>query len=305
MHRGMVARGLGLAAALFAVAGVLLHNMSPGAHALANCSTSTMAIDAAEQQIANDINARRADNGLSPLKLSPNLSRAAAWKSEDAAANGIFSHMDSAQRSPFQRATDCGYASANVSEIVAQGFKPAVVVGAWMGSDGHRAAILTPGVKVMGVGVAGGHSTVKFGFVDDSSEPWDSGTPPIQPTVPQQTTEPAQPTQPSASAPTNTATPTSTPTPTPQPTQAPQVAGIVRGMSAGVNLVSYAGFVQSPEVALRSLGEQVRWVYGWDAARGQWLRYSPGSPDYVNTLKYMVPGEAYYIAVDAASTWSY
>ncbi len=299
MERGMVARGLGLAAVLFAAAGVLLHSMSPDAHALANCSTSTMAIDAAEQQIANDINARRADNGLSPLALSPNLSRAAAWKSEDAAANSIFSHMDSAQRSPFQRATDCGYPSANVSEVVAQGYGPSVVVGAWMGSDGHRAAILTPGMKVMGVGVAGGHSTVKFGFVDDSSDPWDAGTPPTQPT------EPTQPTQPSASAPTNTAIPTATPTPTPQPTQAPQVAGIVRGMTAGVNLVSYAGFVQSPEIALRSLGERVLWVYGWDASRGQWLRYSPGRPDYVNSLQYMVPGEAYYIAVDAESTWSY
>lgn len=300
MERGMVARGLGLAAVLFAAAGVLLHTMSPEAHALTNCSTSTMSIDSLEQQVANEINARRADHGLSALKLSPNLSRAAAWKSEDSTNGSVtFSHVDSLGRMPGQRAGDCGY-RGGAAEILAVGFRSAAsVVDGWLGSPGHRGVLLGENYSVIGVGVAGTSYAVKFGFVDDSSDPWDSGAPPIQPT------EPTQPTQPSTSAPTNTAIPTATPTPTPQPTQAPQVAGIVRGMTAGVNLVSYAGFVQSPEIALRSLGERVLWVYGWDASRGQWLRYSPGRPDYVNSLQYMVPGEAYYIAVDVESTWSY
>lgn len=280
MERGMVARGLGVAAVLIAVAGVLLHSLGTEARALTNCSTSTMAIDALEQQVADEINARRADNGLPALKLSPNLSRAAAWKSEDSTNGSVtFSHVDSLGRMPSPRAEDCGY-RGGAAEILAVGFRSASsVVDGWMGSPGHRSVMLGP-YKVMGVGVTGSSFAVKFGYGDDSGEPWDSGAPPAQPTaVP--------------------------PTPTPIPTQAPQVAGVVRGLSTGVNLVSYEGFVATPAVALRSLGENVRWVYGWDAPRGQWLRYSPGSPDWVNTLQYMVPGTAYYIAVEGADTWSY
>ncbi len=278
MKFGTMSRVLALGAVVLAMAGTILHMQSPDALALTNCSTSTMAIDGAEQQIANAINQQRADHGLPALKVSSNLSRAAAWKSEDQAAQGGLSHTDSAGRSPFQRAVDCGYASANVSEIVAAGFGPSAVVPAWMGSPGHRSAILTPNAKVMGVGVAGGHSTVKFGFVDDSGEPVVE--------VP-------------------TASPTFAPAPTAIPTQAPQVAGVVRGVSSGVNLVAYEGFPVTPAEAFRSLGTSLQWVYAWDPVGQAWLRYAPGAPDYVNTLRFVVPGTAYYISLTGAATWSY
>jgi hypothetical protein len=268
---------------MLAFAAAILHAQSPGALALTNCSTSTMAIDAAEQQVANEINARRADHGLPALKLSPNLSRAAAWKSEDSSNGSVtFNHIDSLNRMPSQRAEHCGY-RGGAAEILAVGFRSASsVVDGWVGSPGHRSVMLGENYTVMGVGVTGTSYAVKFGFVDDSSAPWDSGPPPFEPLA---------------------ATPT--PTPTAVPTPAPQVVGIVRGVSPGVNLVAYEGFPVTPAEAFRSLETSLQWVYAWDPPRQTWLRYAPGAPDYVNTLRFVVPGTAYYVSVTSATTWSY
>ncbi len=149
--------------------------------ALTNCETSTAGLDGAELEVIELFNQARAANGLAPYKVSPNLSRAAAWKSADPSASGsTFSHTDSLGRLHIQRARDCGYSGTNAGENIAWGFGSASsVVNAWLNSPGHRAAILGS-YKVVGVGRVGTAWTAVFGTYDDSGG--SSGSAAVSPT---------------------------------------------------------------------------------------------------------------------------
>jgi uncharacterized protein YkwD len=154
-------------------------SQSRPAMALTNCDTSTADLDAQELQVIELFNQARAQNGLAPYKVSPNLNRAAAWKSADPSATGsggyAFSHTDSLGRMPSQRAQDCGY-GGGAAENIAWGFGSAEsVVNAWLNSPGHRAAILG-NYKVVGVGRIGSARTANFGKDDDSGQAGDSGS---------------------------------------------------------------------------------------------------------------------------------
>ncbi len=168
------------------------------AMALTNCDTSTAELDAQELQVVELFNQARAQSGLAPYKVSPNLNRAAAWKSADPSASGsTFSHTDSLGRMPSQRAQDCGY-GGGAGENIAWGFGSAQsVVNAWLNSPGHRAAILG-NYQVVGIGRIGTAWTANFGMYDDSVVA-------------------------AAVAPTHTPTAIPTPSPTPIPTPPPIV----------------------------------------------------------------------------------
>jgi uncharacterized protein YkwD len=228
----MIRRLLLLATLGIAVAGAssMAWSIRPRtAEALTNCDTSTAALDASELEIVTLFNQARAQQGLAPLKVSPALSRAAAWKSADPSATGsggyAFSHTDSLGRLPSARARDCGY-PGGAGENIAWGFGSAQsVFNAWMNSPGHRAAILG-NYQVVGIGRVGSAWTAKFGTVDDSGS---GGTAPAATptaTKPAATTTAGQsyPTASPTATATNTA-PTATPTvsptavPTPPPIQ--------------------------------------------------------------------------------------
>ena len=265
--------------ALFAV-GLLPRG---GAHvsALTNCTTSEDGMNVAEEQMLVLINGARASSGLTSLKLSPNLNRAAAWKSADNGSNGLgagFSHTDSLGRTPVQRAQDCGYATGAAENIAYGSTGAETIFGMWMGSAGHKQNILYPTYKVIGIGQHGSAWTTDFGFVDDSGA------------------------APAMAKPTSTATrvPTATPSPTP-----PAGAGINLGLSAGMNLVTYAGETQPVTAALRSLQGYVEAVYRWDAVDGIWEKYAPNGPGYVNSFAILQAGGVYYIQVSANVAWAY
>jgi hypothetical protein len=74
-------------------------------------------------------------------------------------------------------------------------------------------------------------------------------------------------------------------------------------MSAGLNLVTYGGPALPIESALGSLGSNVSWVYTWDG--DHWLRYFPGQPPYVNSLKTLQPGVPYFIEMKGSAPWAY
>jgi uncharacterized protein YkwD len=198
-----------LLAAMGAVAAGLL-TMTLGAvrpapaEALTNCDTNTADLDASEMEVIELFNQARAQNGLAPYRISPNLNRAAAWKSADPSASGsAFSHTDSLGRMPSQRAQDCGY-GGGAAENIAWGFGSAQsVVNAWMNSPGHRAAILG-GYKVVGVGRVGSAWTANFGMYDDSGQSGDTGG-----------SSASGPATPTPFPPTSTPAPTAIPTPPP------------------------------------------------------------------------------------------
>jgi uncharacterized protein YkwD len=111
--------------------------------------------NAAELAILRAVNGVRARNGRRPLGLGPALHRAARYHSVDMARRGYFDH------GPFaQRLRRFGVRARSIGENIAYatepGFSAAVVLQMWMTSPSHRAVLLDPSFKRIGVGVAGG-----------------------------------------------------------------------------------------------------------------------------------------------------
>jgi uncharacterized protein YkwD len=182
-----------------------------------------------EQALLELINAHRADNGLSPLNISPTLTDVAAWMSQDMAEKDYFSHTDSLGRDPFQRMADFGYNyNAWKGENLAAGSDtPQLTFQLWRDSPGHNANMLNPNFVVVGLAKAydanstyGWYWAAEFGGYDDRG-----GPPPPEPTVtPEPSPPPPEPTltpEPSPPPPEPTLTPEPSPPP-PEPTLTPE-----------------------------------------------------------------------------------
>ncbi len=120
-------------------------------------------IDKARRATACLINARRVARGLRPLRVVSALNRAAQRHSEDMVRRNYFSHSSRNGASPSQRLRWAGWrarGSSLFAENIAWGdgsFGDAQsIVAGWMRSRGHRANILHPGFRQLGVGVAPG-----------------------------------------------------------------------------------------------------------------------------------------------------
>ncbi|MCM3926520.1 CAP domain-containing protein, partial [Frankia sp. AiPs1] len=108
-------------------------------------------------QVVSLTNAEREREGLAPLAVNPTLTAAAAEHSRDMAARGFFAHTSPDGRTVSDRVTDLGYRYARVAENIAAGQTTAEeVVTGWMQSPGHRANILIPQLRQIGVGYATG-----------------------------------------------------------------------------------------------------------------------------------------------------
>lgn len=137
------------------------------------------------------LNAERAKRGLPPLADNPMLARVAARHSADMVARRYFEHDSPDGTTPQDRLRTAGYArgtSRSTGENIAWGRgdsgTPAAIVEQWMNSPAHRADILRPAFREVGVGIAlgvptaagrgddGATYTTDFGgVVDDSLEP--------------------------------------------------------------------------------------------------------------------------------------
>ena len=121
--------------------------------------------DAVERAVIGTLNAIRAQSGVRRLRSSRGLARAADAKSGAIAATGDFSHGDVRGRvARYVRARFFGEALAWMPP--AQGQDADAVVGAWMASGSHRAALLSARFGRIGVarrtGSVGGGPAVVF-----------------------------------------------------------------------------------------------------------------------------------------------
>lgn len=104
-------------------------------------------------QILDLVNVERKKAGVSPLTLSTEVSSVAQVKSDDMAKNGYFDHTSPTYGSPFTMLTDFGVSYRTAGENIAKGQQSAqAVMTAWMNSSGHKANILNPNFKQLGVG---------------------------------------------------------------------------------------------------------------------------------------------------------
>jgi hypothetical protein len=93
--------------------------------------------------------------------------------------------------------------------------------------------------------------------------------------------------------PTGAATATSTSTPTPTPGASPTPTNSLP-LVPGANLLAWPGGDAPPAEALDGQGAGLRIVYSYDPATGAWLRYGPGLPSFLNNLKLLRRGQAYW-----------
>ncbi|CAO5149652.1 conserved hypothetical protein [Frankia sp. AiPs1] len=108
-------------------------------------------------QVVTLTNVERQQAGLLPLSVDPVLTAAADGHSADMARRGFFAHTSPDGRTVSDRVTALGYRYSRVAENIAAGQTSAQeVVSGWMNSPGHRANILLPQLREIGVGHAVG-----------------------------------------------------------------------------------------------------------------------------------------------------
>lgn len=114
-----------------------------------------------EMEVVKLVNAERQKAGLTPFTASSELSKVARIKSEDMAKNNYFSHTSPTYGSPFDMMKKFGIKYNTAGENIAKGYSSAqAVVNGWMNSSGHRANILNPSFKTIGVGAYSNNGTI-------------------------------------------------------------------------------------------------------------------------------------------------
>jgi uncharacterized protein YkwD len=98
-------------------------------------------------------NIERSKLSLSPLTFNTQLLNAAATHSQNMAVQDFFSHTGKDGSSLGSRISATGYQFSAAAENIAAGSStPEQVVSSWMNSSGHRANILNPNLKEIGIG---------------------------------------------------------------------------------------------------------------------------------------------------------
>jgi uncharacterized protein YkwD len=109
---------------------------------------------AAETSLLRAVNATRQANGLRPLKLESHLQNAARYWSQTLLHTNAFTHGDFGGRMRTFHVN--GMAGENIAWGTGPYASARSVVNMWMNSPGHRANLLNPAYRFIGVGIATG-----------------------------------------------------------------------------------------------------------------------------------------------------
>lgn len=109
------------------------------------------------EEIVAITNQKRAESGLAPLKINPQLNEAARQKAADMFALNYWSHVSPRGVTPWTFITNNGYSYLYAGENLARDFSHSSgVVEAWMNSPTHRDNLLNPKYQEIGVAVVDG-----------------------------------------------------------------------------------------------------------------------------------------------------
>jgi len=112
------------------------------------------------QDLLKDTNLQREANGLPPLALNSELTKAAQMKAKDMFAKDYWAHVSPDGTTPWVWIRDAGYSYLYAGENLARGFNTSDdVVTAWMNSPEHRANMLSPNYTDIGFAVESGTLT--------------------------------------------------------------------------------------------------------------------------------------------------
>lgn len=174
-HSWIILLGIALGLALL----FLLSEATP-ASAYLGCGGEVLAATNSdfEFQLAALVNQARQQAGLPPLKLVETLSQAARYHAADLGAEDYFQH-DTYDRSTSDLDWVCAwwqrveayYPNFNLlgENIAAGASTPEMALELWMNSDGHRANILAPEFREIGIGYAQADSAYQHYWVQDFS----------------------------------------------------------------------------------------------------------------------------------------
>jgi uncharacterized protein YkwD len=133
-------------------------------------------------------NIERQKAGLPPLTVNVQLSQAAQRYSDVLATDACFAHTCGPLPEMTQRDAQVGYDGwTAIGENIAAGYPtPEAVVAGWMNSEGHRANILSPNYREIGIGLASGgkygsYWTQEFGNRPSASTPAFQALPALEP----------------------------------------------------------------------------------------------------------------------------
>jgi len=114
-------------------------------------------IDAdAETQMLTLVNRARAENGLEPVEVDPTIRDVARAYSTTMFQQGFFAHIDQNGATPFDRMRAGGATFRAAGENLALAPTVQIAHDGLMNSPGHRANILNPRYRRIGIGVADG-----------------------------------------------------------------------------------------------------------------------------------------------------
>jgi uncharacterized protein YkwD len=133
---------------LFA-AGFLVFSAAPSALAAKQRTESS-----SRGSLLQAVNAARTSHGLQPLHLDPELERAAQAHTLEMLRGNTFSHGDfSGRMAAFHLH---GALGENLAWGSGRYSRAQTIVGMWLASPGHRANLLRPGFRRIGLGLASG-----------------------------------------------------------------------------------------------------------------------------------------------------
>ena len=122
---------------------------------VAPAANAAIKLTSPEAALLTAMNQTRQAHSLAPLRVDPNLLRAARWQSSDMASKGYFAHGAFAQRMAAFRVR-----GPRMGENLAWGSgslgNPQVIVHEWLNSPAHRENLLRAGYRRVGIGAAVG-----------------------------------------------------------------------------------------------------------------------------------------------------
>ena len=137
--------------ATFIVAGLTLGCALPAAPAQAGSAKQ----DRVERAVVKKVNALRAQHGLRKLRRSTGLSRAADVKAKEVASTSVLSHSSpdgTPMHARVRRYVRARAVGETVGYVPTRSRQATMIVNAWMASPSHRAALLSPTFRRVGVG---------------------------------------------------------------------------------------------------------------------------------------------------------
>ena len=116
-----------------------------------------------QQQILTLVNVERKKANLQPLTLNNKLGQAAQNHTNDMVSKSYFSHTSPSGGTMTSRVNAVGYVYSTIGENIAAGGSTATAtMTQWMNSPGHRANILNPKFRELGVGYAPSNDQYRY-----------------------------------------------------------------------------------------------------------------------------------------------